>query len=170
MSPPSPETTLQNARDVLRSSQLFHTDPHVPGLAGLNLGDTSNLNDTQLLHRWMNDPRVAFSWGEDGPIAHQEKFLRDGLTSKHSMPVIGCFDGKPFGYFEIYWVKEDKLAAHLDGGCGDWDRGLHVLVGEQQFRGPHRIKVWLSALVHYCLLADMRTNVVMMEPRVDNEK
>jgi len=118
----------------------------------------------------MNVPRVAYSWGETGPISHQQEFLANNLQSGHSFPVIGSFDGKPFGYFEIYYVKEDKLAAHMGGrDVGDWDRGLHVLVGEQEFRGAHRVKVWLSALVHYCWTADLRTERVVMEPRVDNE-
>jgi hypothetical protein len=128
------------------------------------------MTDVELLHKWMNDPRVAHSWGETGPASHQEAFLKQNLTNRHSMPVIGCFDGKPFGYFEIYWAKEDRLAQFLGGACDDWDRGLHVLVGEQEFRGPHRFKVWINALVHYCWLADPRTNVVMLEPRVDNFK
>jgi hypothetical protein len=91
------------------------------------------------------------------------------LSSRHSFPVIGCWDGKPFGYFEIYWVKEDPLGK-LMGDAGNFDRGIHCLVGEQELRGPHRLRAWLSALLHHCWLADNRTEVVLMEPRVDNEK
>ena len=181
-----------NVRDSYRSGHNtpgasasgYHTpttsDSAVPTLRGLSLEDqqqraeteagTAQMSDIDLLHKWMNDPRVAYSWGEDGERSHQKAFLEMGLSSRHSFPVIGCFDGKPFAFFEIYWVKEDRLAAQLGGQCGDWDRGLHVLVGEQEFRGQHRVKVWLSALIHYCWLADLRTEVVMMEPRVDNEK
>ena len=169
----SPGATLAGARDALQKQGFSsRSDPIVPTVGNLKLGEneTAYMSDTQLLHKWMNDPRVAYSWGEDGPIEQQEEFLRHGLTSRHSFPAIGCFDGKPFGFFEVYWVKEDRLSAHLDRDCGDWDRGLHVLVGEEEFRGPHRVRVWLSALIHYCWLADLRTNVVMMEPRVDNEK
>ncbi|KAL1627604.1 hypothetical protein SLS56_006325 [Neofusicoccum ribis] len=137
-----------------------------PTIETLSLGDS----DTDLLHRWMNDPRVSYFWGEQGARSHQEAFLKAGLSSRHSFPVIGCWDGKPFGYFEIYWVKEDGLGKHLGGECGNYDRGIHCLVGEQEFRGAHRVKIWLSALVHYCFLADMRTETVMLEPRVDNEK
>ncbi|OOF92602.1 hypothetical protein ASPCADRAFT_54822 [Aspergillus carbonarius ITEM 5010] len=126
-------------------------------------------SDLDLLHKWMNDPRVNASWGEAGPIEHQEKFLRTNLNSKHSFPVIGCWDGKPFGYFELYWVKEDRLGP-LIGGADNYDRGIHLLIGEQEFRGPHRVPLWLSALVHYCWLADSRTQTVMLEPRVDNVK
>ena len=127
-------------------------------------------NDAELLYRWMNDPRVANYWGEKGSRSHQEEFLRTALKSKHSFPAIGYWDAKPFGYFEIYWAKEDSLGRHLSWDVDNYDRGIHCLVGEQEFRGPHRVKIWLSALVHYCWLADLRTNTVMMEPRVDNDK
>ena len=148
----------------------------IPTVKDISLKDRASddptcLTDVELLHKWMNNPRVSYSWGEDGPIAHQGAFLSAGLTSLHSVPVIGCFDGKPFGYFEIYWVKEDRLAAHCPpGSVGEWDRGIHCLVGEEEFRGPHRVKVWMSALVHFCWLADSRTQTVFMEPRVDNLK
>ena len=117
----------------------------------------------------MNNPRVSAAWGASGPIETQEKILEAALTNKHSFPVIGCWDGKPFGYFEIYWVKEDQLGRYVQD-VNDWDRGFHVLVGEQEFRGKERVKVWLSALVHYCWLAELRTQRVFLEPRVDNEK
>lgn len=126
--------------------------------------------DYELLHKWMNDPRVNHTWGEAGPKPKQIKFLEDGLSSKHSFPVIGCWDGKPFGYFEVYWVKEDRFGRLLGGDVGNYTRGLHCLVGEDEFRGPHRVKVWLSALVHYCWMADNRTETVMLEPRIDGEK
>lgn len=127
-------------------------------------------SDIELLHKWMNIPRVNAAWGAAGPRMTQTKLLEESLASRHSFPCIGCFDGKPFGYFEIYWVKEDKLGRLLGGDVGNYTRGLHALVGEDEFRGPHRVKVWLSSLVHYCWLADNRTETVMMEPRVDNEK
>lgn len=127
-------------------------------------------SDLELLHKWMNEPRVNAAWGEAGPKERQRKFLEDALNSRHSFPAFGCWDGKPFGYFEIYWVKEDNLGRLLGGNVGNYTRGLHVLVGEQEFRGPHRVRVWLSALVHYAWVADARTETVMLEPRVDNEK
>lgn len=142
------------------------SDTVLPTIASMSLESC----DIDLLHTWMNNPRVSKFWGEDGPQSHQEEFLKTALRSKHSFPAIGCWDGKPFGYFEIYWVKEDNVAKFIPGEVGNWDRGIHCLVGEEEFRGPHRVKIWLSALVHYCWLADERTQVVVMEPRVDNEK
>lgn len=148
-----------------RISQLAMGDSLAANFGALNVGTS----DLDYLHRWMNNPRVDRFWGEAGPKEHQEEFLKTGLQSRHSFPVIGCWDGKPFGYFEIYWVKEDKIGRYLPH-VGDYDRGLHCLVGEEEFRGPHRVKIWLTALVHHCLLADLRTESVILEPRVDNEK
>ena len=142
------------------------SDTVLPTISSLTVEEC----DPGLLHKWMNEPRVSHFWGEQGPQSHQDEFLRTALRTKHSFPAIGCWDGKPFGYFEIYWVKEDSLGRCLPGEVGNYDRGIHCLVGEQEFRGPQRVKVWLSALVHFCWLADLRTERVMMEPRVDNEK
>lgn len=105
-------------------------------------------NDAELLHRWMNDPRVAEFWGEDGgDVEKTRAFLKKGLESQHCYPIIGFWDGEPFGYFEVYWVKEDALGKFVTD-CDNWDRGVHCLVGEQKFRGPHRVGVWISSLVH----------------------
>lgn len=147
--------------------------PH-SGVSAGTLPSLGNLNicacDTELLHTWMNSPRSA-AWDLSGPLPTQETFLKSALNSKHSFPVIGCWDGKPFGYFELYWVKEDELGRHVTGNeIGDFDRGFHALVGEQEFRGEHRVKVWLSALVHYFWLADLRTEKVLVQSRIDNEK
>lgn len=166
-----PWSTLANALPSLAG--LRGTPPQQPQSEAI-LPTLSSFeahhNDVELLHKWMNNDRVSHFWGEAGPQSHQEEFLHKGLSSRHSFPVIGCWDGKPFGYFEIYYVKEDILGRYLGGEVGDWDRGIHCLIGEQDFRGPHRVAVWLSALVHYCWLNDMRTNCVMLEPRVDNVK
>ena len=164
--PVSPMGRASPPHGLALRSALNNSDQLAPPTSTV----VNEMSDVEYLHKWMNDDRVAFSWGEQGPIEHQQAFLETGLKDRHSFPVIGCFDGKPFGYFEIYWVKEDRLGLHLGGNVGNWDRGLHCLVGEQEFRGSHRVKVWLSALVHYCWLADTRTDMVLLEPRVDNEK
>lgn len=127
-------------------------------------------SDLDILHRWMNNSNVNAAWGAAGPHATQEKFLRKQLTSSNSFPAFGCWDGKPFGYFEIYWIKEAGISRLLHSPVGSWDRGFHCLIGEDEYRSSHRLQIWLSSLVHYCWLADYRTDSVILEPRVDNEK
>ncbi|KAF4968972.1 hypothetical protein FZEAL_10314 [Fusarium zealandicum] len=123
----------------------------------------SILSDTSLLQMWMAKPRVSEFWNDYGP-----QFLTNSLNQANSFPVIGMWDGVPFGYFEIYWVKEDILGQHLGSDAGDWDRGLHVLIGEEWARG--RVPIWLTSLVHWCLTSDYRTMSVGLEPRIDNAR
>lgn len=150
--PPAPGTTFYRR--------------YIPSLNSFLTFRTANLEtDIPILHKWMNNPRVDAFWGEAGLETHQHEFLRKVLEDNHSFPVIGSWrdlsatdsaNGKeglatsgeeePFGYFEIYWVKEDSLAGYTE--AADWDRGVHVLVGEEKFRGSHRVKVWFSSLVH----------------------
>jgi hypothetical protein len=67
-------------------------------------------------------------------------------------------------------VKEDILGKHLAADAGDYDRGFHVMVGEDEFTGENRVKAWLTSLAHWSFVQDYRTNAVILEPRVDDER
>lgn len=67
-------------------------------------------------------------------------------------------------------MKEDILGRHLGNEAGDFDRGFHVLVGEQEFRGKHRVDTWGTSIAHWAFVQDYRTEAVVLEPRVDNER
>ena len=121
------------------------------------------MNDTSLIQTWMKKPRVSEFWGE-----YEDKFLPNALNQPNCFPVIGLWDGVPFGYFEVYWVKEDILGKHIGSDADDWDRGIHVFIGEEWARG--RVPIWLTGLVHWCLTSDYRTMSVCLEPRVDNAR
>jgi RimJ/RimL family protein N-acetyltransferase len=125
-------------------------------------------DDLDAIHRWMNDPRVAAFWELAGTRREHADYLERTLADRHVHPLVGCFDGHPFGYFEAYWAKEDRIAPFYD--VDDYDRGIHMLVGEPRFRGPHRVAAWLPSLVHYLFLDDPRTRKVVAEPRADNAK
>ncbi|WP_164604305.1 GNAT family N-acetyltransferase, partial [Pseudomonas viridiflava] len=66
------------------------------------------------------------------------------------------------------WALEDRIAPFCSPG--EYDRGIHMLVGEESHRGPHKVASWLSALVHYLFLDDERTQRLVSEPRADNGK
>ncbi|CAK7220140.1 hypothetical protein SBRCBS47491_004088 [Sporothrix bragantina] len=124
----------------------------------------TTLCDASLMQMWMANPRVHKFWGDYSP-----QFLRTALASRHSFPIIGMWDGVPFGYFEIYWVKEDTLGLQIGGTqADDFDRGLHVFIGEEWARG--RVPLWLTSIVQWILCNDYRTMSVCIEPRVDNER
>jgi hypothetical protein len=123
----------------------------------------TTLCDTSILQIWLSNPRISSFWGEYVP-----DFLTRAMSSRHSFPVVGMWDGVPWGYFEIYWVKEDQLGRHMGAEADDFDRGLHAMVGEEWARG--RVPIWLTSLAHYAFCQDFRTMNVCLEPRVDNKR
>jgi acetyl CoA:N6-hydroxylysine acetyl transferase len=122
--------------------------------------------DLARFNRWQNSPRVASFWQEEGSLEQHREYLGKLEADPHALTLIGCFDDQPFAYYEAYWAKEDRIAPFYD--VGDYDRGIHMLVGEEHHRGPHKVASWLSALVHYLFLDDPRTQRVVAEPRADN--
>lgn len=122
--------------------------------------------DLPHFHRWMNDPHVAEFWQEEGDLDHQRAYLRKIAADPHSVPLIASLDGKPFGYFEVYWAREDRLAPFYD--VQDYDRGWHVLIGEPSCRGAAFVSAWLPSISHYLFLDDSRTQRLVIEPRSDN--
>ena len=79
--------------------------------------------------RWMNDPRVAYFWEQAWSEEKLAEFLQQRMADPHIIPLIGEFNGQPFGYVEAYWVAEDRLSPYFN--VQDFDRGIHLLVGEQ---------------------------------------
>lgn len=125
-------------------------------------------HDLERFNRWQNEPRVEAFWQEGGSLAQHREYLAKLEADPHTLTLIGCFDDQPFAYFEAYWAKEDRIAPFYQ--ADDYDRGIHMLVGEQQHRGPHKVASWLCALVHCLFLDDPRTQRVVAEPRADNAR
>lgn len=124
--------------------------------------------DLQRFNRWQNSPRVLAFWQEGGSLEQHRDYLQKLADDPHSVTLIGCIDDEPFAYFEAYWAKEDRIAPFYS--AGDYDRGIHMLVGEEHHRGPHKVAAWLAALVHWLFLDDPRTHRVVSEPRADNQR
>lgn len=110
--------------------------------------------DAARVARWFDEPRVRDGWPAAQPGAHGTAPDAD----PHVTPLVGCFDGEPFAYFEAIWLKEDALAPHV--AARDYDRALRMLVGDARWRGPHCIAGWLPSVVHYLFLDDPRTEAV----------
>jgi len=118
--------------------------------------------DLPHFHRWMNDQRVAAIWEDAGDLSYHRDFIAGRLADPRTLPLIGTFGGVPFGYFELYWAKEDRIGPHYD--ADGYDRGWHVAIGEDDFRGKAFVSAWLPSLMHYMFLADPRTRRIVGEP------
>lgn len=142
---------------------------HIPWLAKtLSLRAVDMERDLPTFSRWMNDPVVAHFWQEEGDLAKHRAYLEGIAADPHTVGLIGCLDGQPFGYFEVYWAKEDRIAPFYD--VHDFDRGWHVLIGEPAFRGRAHLTAWMPSISHYLFLDDCRTQRIVIEPRSDNHK
>lgn len=174
--PSVPMTSRMSLLDGIQRRHRKSTSvTSLPGIESIeksreSAADRGQETDLETLHRWMNNPRVNSAWGLGGSTPIQERFLQEKMSDRHLFPCYGCLDGVPFGYFEVYWLKEDRLSRSLPGPVDNWDRGIRALIGKDDFTGSHRTQVWLSALVHFCWLSDSRTQTVVTEPRVDNTK
>lgn len=124
--------------------------------------------DLPLFHAWMNELRVAYFWEMAQSEGELRAYLRRLEADPHTHPLIGCFDGDPAGYFEIYWAKENRLGPYYD--AHDYDRGWHGLIGARHHLGLAKTAAWLRGLTHFLFLDDPRTEKVVGEPRVDNAK
>ncbi|MGI9280417.1 MAG: GNAT family N-acetyltransferase [Endozoicomonas sp.] len=130
---------------------------------------TINLDqDLDLFHEWMNQPRVAEFWEMAQNREELKAYLQSLLKDRRTWPMVGCFNGEPFGYFEAYWALEDRIAPYYD--CQPWDRGFHLLVGNLEFLGKRFSSSWTKSISHFLFLDDPRTTRLVGEPRADNKR
>lgn len=141
-------------------------DPQIKHTLSFRLPEVER--DAEQFTNWMNSPRVDAFWEMSGPLEAQAAYLQRQLDSSYCYPLLGCFDDRPFGYFEVYWAAEDRIGRHYR--WQPFDRGLHMLVGEEDWRGAQYIRSWLRGLTHYLYLDEPRTRRVVAEPRADNQR
>lgn len=122
--------------------------------------------DLDMFHNWQNQPRVANFWELAKPKEELREYLQKGLQDPHQFPVIYEVDDEPAGYFEFYWVKEDRLGPYYDSDA--FDRSFHILVGNKRNLGFQNTDSMLKSATHCLLLEEPRTRRVMAEPRHDN--
>lgn len=145
---------------------LYHR--HIPWLDSWFSLRAAAMEDLPTFHRWQNDPRVAEFFEESGTLDAHRAYLSRLIDDPHMLPVIGSLDGRDFAYFELYWTRENRLGAHYDAGA--WDRGWHVLIGEEDTRGADYVTAWLPSLMHYVFLAEPRTDAIMGEPKASHSQ
>jgi acetyl CoA:N6-hydroxylysine acetyl transferase len=167
MRPPQPQLHVmtdgkRHPRRPTKPAGLVYSR-FIPWLSEAVSFRVANLDDDlPLLHGWLNDPRVDVFWNEAGDLEKHRNYLSGILADPHMLPLIGCFGEVPFGYFELYWAKENRIAPFYD--ADDYDRGWHVIVGEDAYRGRGYITAWLPSLMHYMFLDDCRTQRIVGEP------
>jgi hypothetical protein len=89
------------------------------------------------------------AWGECGSLETRREYVEQLIADSHVLPCMLSWNGELMEYVEIVFAKEDHVAPHdpSDVVPGDWERGIHVLVGENKFLVADVIKGFLHAVV-----------------------
>ncbi|EPQ31978.1 uncharacterized protein PFL1_00176 [Pseudozyma flocculosa PF-1] len=129
---------------------------------------SKNARDIDLITQWHDSDRVNEGWRQRGSREDQLKDVQKMEANPYSLGLIGEWDGEPWGYVEVYYAKQSNLRDQYDASIRD--RGFHALVGNEKFRGPHRVRSWMGSLVHLMFLLDPQTDLCVSEPRLSNTK
>lgn len=129
---------------------------------------TDPVKDLDQFHEWHNQARVSFYWELNQSKEELKAYMEKGLESKHQIPMIVEVDGELAGYYEMYWVREDRLGPYYESDA--FDRGFHFLIGNKKFLGSKTTDLIVKCGLHLLYLDDCRTRRVMAEPRHDNQK
>jgi RimJ/RimL family protein N-acetyltransferase len=100
------------------------------------------------------------------PAPRIEAYLREQAASSHSTPYVGCFDGVPMSYWELYRADLDPLAAHYS--ARRHDQGVHLLLGPPEMRGRGLGARLLRAVSDWQLAAHPDAERVVAEPDIRN--
>lgn len=120
-----------------------------------------------LFFKWQNNERVSYFWELNREKGELKKYIEELNQDPHIIPMIMSYNGQEVGYFECYWCKEDRLGPYYD--AKNYDRGFHLLIGEDDALGYKSTFAALSSMVHFLFLDDPRTESVLLEPRSDND-
>ncbi len=124
--------------------------------------------DLEQFHEWHNQSRVSFYWELNKPKEELKAYLEKGLKDPHQIPLIVEIDGDLVGYYEMYWVREDRLGPYYESDA--FDRGFHFLIGNKRYLGKEITDGVVKSGLHLLYLDEARTRRIMAEPRHDNQK
>lgn len=169
--PLMPETptytgAVEHPRRPALGDQLLYRRPVPDGGPLLELRQAHPDVDGENFHRWQNDPRVARFWEYPFSRKQLDQMLMERRDDPHSLPLMLLVDGRAVGYFEAYYVAEDRLGPYCD--AGPFDLGLHVLLGEARRLDPALTPLLLNSLCHFLFLVEPRCQCLYGEPRSDN--
>ncbi|MDS0295095.1 GNAT family N-acetyltransferase [Halogeometricum luteum] len=89
--------------------------------------------DLRRLHAWLGSDHVKPYWQLDLSLDRFRERFREKLADDHLTPYVGCLDHVPMSYWECYRAADDSVANHYD--ADDADRGVHLLVGPEEYLG-----------------------------------
>jgi len=133
----------------------------------VSLRPVSLERDLGRLHAWLGSEHVKPYWQHDLPLPAFRDRLAEKLADDHLTPYVGCLDHVPMSYWECYWAADDDVANHYDADPSD--RGLHLLVGPEEYLGRGYALPAMRAAVAM-QFRHPETDRVIAEPDARNER
>ncbi|HTQ22194.1 GNAT family N-acetyltransferase [Mycobacterium sp.] len=124
--------------------------------------------DLDLVHAWMNDPDVALFWKMPWARHAIASYLRRQDRNPNSTPYLGELNGVPMSYWELYRADLEPIAQRY--AAREHDAGLHLLLGNPEYRGRGLAVDLLRAVSSWQLNRDPRVTRVVAEPDIDNKR
>ncbi|MFG2514380.1 GNAT family N-acetyltransferase [Streptomyces sp. NPDC048584] len=124
------------------------------------------LQDAELLHRWVTDPKAAFWMMQDARLQDVEREYMRIAAHEHHHAYLGLHDGEPSFLMEKYDPRYVELVGLYDPEPGDV--GMHFLVAPTD-RPLHGFTRAVITAVMEALFADPDTRRVVVEPDVTNK-
>ncbi|CAD6888613.1 unnamed protein product [Tilletia caries] len=85
--------------------------PHLKQTLSFRLVDPEDGKDVENFAKWQDSDRVHAGWRQRSPTLDEHRaYLRSTHESSSSLGLIGYWDEEPWGYVEVYWVKESNIA------------------------------------------------------------
>lgn len=106
--PGNPRGSLHPTRPVKPSSDTPLYKRYCPPLKEtltFTPASASNGEHVKLCAKWHNSTRVNDGWRQQGSEEEHRAYLRKIEESPDSLGLIGAWNGEPWGYVEVYWVK-----------------------------------------------------------------
>jgi RimJ/RimL family protein N-acetyltransferase len=97
---------------------------------------------------------------------------KKGKTFDHELLMIEL-DEERVGYFEVYWVIQDRLVPYLTKlghHYDEFDRGIHLLIGNKNYLKTPLAYWAIHEVSDYLFSSQPKTKRIWGEPRSDNLK
>ncbi|MCX4762342.1 acetyltransferase [Streptomyces sp. NBC_01275] len=132
----------------------------------LTLRPLDPLEDAELLHGWVTDPKAAYWMMQDAKPVDVERAYLDIAADPHHHALLGLHDGAPAFLMEYYDPAHRELVGLYEPRPGDV--GMHFLVAPTD-RPVHGFTRAVITAVMARLFEDPATARVVVEPDVSNK-
>lgn len=134
--------------------------PSLDKVFSLVVIDHQDPTHVEFFHQSRRTSSPTSDLGMQGDSLEEDyEYLRRQNDDAHTIGLLGQFDGTLFGYFEVFWAKEDPLGVASD--AGDFDRGLNSSIGYSSFKSRRWLQACWSSLLHYIFLDEHRTENII---------